>query len=213
MAKRKKNPAFSAETIKRLSLYLRNLKVLQERDINVFSSGQISRFLTISPDQFRKDLSYFGGFGKPGVGYPVADLIREIERILGLNRVWKIVLVGAGKLGGALLGFPGFSGLNMRIVAAFDDVPQKAGALQYRIPIHHIRGLEACIKREKIKIAMICTPPEAAQEISDRLVKAGVKAIVNFAPIHLKARKGVFISNIDMACELESLIYFIKTQR
>jgi len=201
---------FSAETIKRLSLYVRNLRQLQAKDTQVFSSSRISQFLNITPDQFRKDLSYFGEFGKRGVGYQVSTLIEAIERILGLDKAWKIALVGVGRLGSALLGFPGFSSFNMKIVAAFDSDKGKVGTVQDGLTVLPIARMKESIRENKITIAMVCTPPEVAQEVCDILIDAGVKAILNYAPVNIKAPREVFISTIDMACELESLIYFIN---
>lgn len=201
---------FSPETIKRLGLYLRNLKSLKSEGVDVISSNRITQLLNVSPAQFRKDLSYFGGFGKPGVGYPVAGLIRAIEKILGVDKECNIAMVGVGKLGSALLGFEGFSKLNLKIAYAFDSDKNKIGKKRKEVIIKDITEIEDVIKSKGIKIAIISTPPEVAQGIADRLVKSGVKGILNFAPTMLKSIKGVTVSSVDMACKLESLIFFSK---
>jgi len=202
--------SFSQETIKRLSLYLRNLKRLRERQIYVISSDKITSFLDATPEQFRKDLSYFGEFGKRGVGYNVERLIKEIENILGVNREWKIIIVGAGSLGSALLGFVGFSKFNIKITHAFDNDKRKVGKVRNGVKIYNITKIKSIIKDNDIKLAIISTPLEAAQNIADILVKSGIKGILNFAPVVLKVNKSVSVSNVDMTSELESLIFFAK---
>lgn len=208
--KNKVKNGFSSETIKRLGLYLRSLKQLSEQGTNIISSDKITQLLDASSAQFRKDLSYFGGFGKRGVGYEVNHLIKEIEMILGVNKECKIAMVGVGKLGSALLGFEGFSKLNLRIAYAFDSDKDKIGKKRKGITIKDITEIETIIKTSNIKIAIISTPPEVAQSISELLVRSGVKGILNFAPIILRCPKQITVSNVDMACELESLIFFSK---
>ena len=201
---------FSAEVIKRLSLYLRNLKKLREQGIEFISSTEITQFLNVTPCQFRKDLSYFGGFGKRGVGYNVEKLIIELDNILGTNKEWKIALIGAGRLGSALLSFKGFSEFNIKIASAFDVDEKKIGRSLNEIDVEDIKDLERIISKRKIKMAIICTPPEVSQKIVDRLTKIDVRGILNFAPIVLKTSGDIFVSNVDMACELERLIFFLK---
>ncbi len=201
---------FSLGTIKRLSLYLRNLKILRERRIEIISSDKITRFLNVTPVQFRKDLSFFGGFGKRGVGYRVEKLIQEIENILGVNKEWHIVLVGAGKLGSALLGFDGFSKFNIKIIYAFDIDKDKIGKTRKGVKIEDLEKMKDIVKQNNIKLAIISTPPEVAQGIINDLVKSGVRGFLNFAPVALKVPDDISVSNVDMACELESLIFFAK---
>ena len=203
---------FSPETIRRLSLYLRNLKGLKEKEVDIVSSEEIAKSLGISSPQVRKDLSYFGGFGKRGVGYSVGNLSREIEQILGMNRTWEIALVGVGRLGSALLRFPGFSQFKLKIIAAFDADPEKIGKTKSGINIENISNLKKVLKQKNIKIIMVCVPPEYAQEIADMAIKAEARAILNFAPVFLKVPENVYVSNVDMACELETLIYFLNTR-
>ena len=203
---------FSPEIIRRLSLYLRSLRRLEKEGIKVISSREIAEVLNISPPQFRKDLSYFGGFGKRGVGYVVETLAKEIERILGVDREWEIALVGVGRLGGALLRFPGFRQFNLKIAAAFDNDPNKIGKVKSGIRIEKIDRIKETFRRKKIKIGMICVPPEEAQKVAVEMIRAGARAILNFAPVNLKVPKSIYISNVDMACELETLVYFLKSK-
>jgi redox-sensing transcriptional repressor len=198
------------ETARRLSLYLRSLKRLGLEKTETISSEEITRFLNISAEQFRKDLSYFGGFGKRGVGYDVNILRSEIEKILGINVVWKIALVGVGKLGSALLGYPGFVEFNLQIVAAFDSNLGKIGKTWEGIKIEDLSKMKEIIKANGIKIAVLSVPAEAAQKLSKELVRCGIKAILNFAPINLVLPENIFVSNVDMASELESLVYKLK---
>jgi len=205
-----KKSCFSFDTVKRLSLYLRNLKRLKEKGIEIISSDRITPLLNVSSAQFRKDLSYFGEFGKRGVGYKVERLIEELEKILGINEEWRIALVGVGRLGQALLGFEGFSKFNIRIVCAFDIDKKKIGKIIEGVKVEDMKDLKTIIKRKRVKIALLCTPPHSAQEVSEKLVTAGIRGILNFSPLILKVPSSVFVSNVDMACELESLIFFLK---
>ncbi|NQT28015.1 MAG: redox-sensing transcriptional repressor Rex, partial [Candidatus Omnitrophica bacterium] len=186
MGKRNNKNSFSLETIKRLSLYLRNLKSLKEQGIDIVSSRKLTAFLNITPDQFRKDLSFFGGFGKRGVGYNVEKLTEEIENILGVNKERGIVIVGVGKLGTALMGFEGFSKFNIKITSAFDVDKDKVGKEKKGVKIDHINDIGDIVKKNNIKIAIISTPPAVAQEVTERLVSSGIKGTLNFAPIVLK---------------------------
>ena len=213
MGKRNNKNSFSLETIKRLSLYLRNLKGLKEQGIDTVSSRKLTIFLNVTPDQFRKDLSFFGGFGKRGVGYNVERLTEEIENILGVNKERRIAIVGVGKLGTALLGFEGFSKFNIKITSAFDVSKDKVGKEKKGVKINHINDMRDIVKKNNIKIAIISTPPEVAQEVTDELIPSGIKGILNFAPIVLKVPQAVSVSNVDMASELESLIFLTKRRQ
>jgi redox-sensing transcriptional repressor len=201
------------ETARRLSLYLRSLKMLDQKKKAVASSGDITRFLNVSSVQFRKDLSYFGGFGKRGVGYEVRLLTKEIEKILGTDAVRRIALVGVGKLGSALLSYTGFPEFNLQIVAAFDADPDKIGKIKRGFKIESISRLREVIKKEGIETAILSVPVESAQKVAHELAKCGVRAILNFAPVNLTLPKDVFVSNVDMASELEGLIYKLKRSK
>lgn len=176
----------------------------------MISSDKITQFLNVTPVQFRKDLSCFGEFGKRGVGYEVRKLIGELEIILGVDNAWDIALAGAGSLGRALLRFEGFSRFNLRITYAFDTNPKVIGKVFSGVEIRDARYLRKTIEKHRIKIAIIATPPEAAQCTAEQVIKGGVKGILNFAPLVLRVPSDVYVSNVDMACELESLIFFVK---
>lgn len=205
-----KKKSFSHETISRLSLYLRNFKRLQDADTQTISSDKIAQFLNVTPEQFRKDLSFFGGFGKRGVGYNVERLVGELENILGVDKKWHIAIIGIGSLGSALLGFGGFTKFNIKITHAFDMSKKKIGKRKNGIKIDDVKQLKVVIKKHKIRIAIISTPASAAQKTADKLVSSGIYGILNFAPVTLKIPEHVSVSNVDMACELERLIFFAK---
>lgn len=213
MRRRNNKNGFSLETIKRLSLYLRNLKRLKEEGVDIISSSSLTKFLNVTPVQFRKDLSFFGGFGKRGVGYNVEKLTEEIENILGVNKEWAIAIVGVGKLGSALLGFEGFSKFNLKIKYAFDSDKNKIGKTRSGVKIDSIENMKRTIKSNNIRIALISTPLDVAQEVTYKLVDSGIKSILNFAPMVLNVPKDVLVSNVDMASELESLIFFAKQKK
>ncbi|MFH1519561.1 MAG: redox-sensing transcriptional repressor Rex [Candidatus Omnitrophota bacterium] len=213
MKKRNEKNSFSLETIRRLSIYLRNLKRLKDQNTDVISSDKLTKFLNVSPEQFRKDLSFFGGFGKRGVGYNVERLAQEIESILGLDQERRIAIVGIGRLGSALLGFEGFSKFKLKITLAFDIDEDKIRRVRQGVKIRHVKQMQRIIRKENIKIAIISTPPEVAQKVADGLVSSGIKGILNFAPIVLKVSQTVSVSNVDMASELESLIFLTKRRQ
>lgn len=193
-----------------MSLYLRSLKKLKENGCETVSSGQITEFLEVSPEQFRKDLSYFGPFGTRGVGYRTEGLIGEIERILGVAKGCKIALIGVGKLGSALLGYSGFANFNFRLVAAFDYDIGKIGKIWEGVKIEDISKLETVIKEQGIKIAIIAVSSEQAQDVAEKLQKCGIKGILNFAPVNLNLSEDMFVLNVDMACELMTLAHIVN---
>ncbi|MDD5311076.1 MAG: redox-sensing transcriptional repressor Rex [Candidatus Omnitrophica bacterium] len=198
------------DTASRLSLYLRSLRMLEKKRVDVASSEDITEFLNVSSVQFRKDLSYFGGFGKRGVGYGTSALKKEIEKILGTDMEWKIAIVGTGKLGSALLGYPGFTEFNLRIAAAFDNDPERIGKVRKGIKIEDAKVMKGILKEKGIKIAILAVPADKAQEVGEELATCGVKAILNFAPVNLMLPKRIPVSNVDMASELQGLIYKLK---
>ncbi len=199
----------SLDTIRRLCLYMRSLKELRSRDVEVISSDELSALLKISSSQFRKDLSYFGRFGQRGVGYKVDGLIKEISGILGIDRTRKMALAGVGKLGGYLLRLAVFRQCNLEIVAAFDIDDRKIGSEVNGVKVEHISRMEEVLQKRGVEVGLICVPPEHAQEIADILVRAGIKAIVNFSPIYLKAINGSYVSNIDISTEIMMLVYML----
>jgi redox-sensing transcriptional repressor len=203
--KKKKVPV---ACIPRLSFYYRAL--MEKSDTQFVSSQALARLTGTSAAQVRKDLAYFGQFGAAGKGYRVDFLKNSITRILGVDKNWSVVLVGVGNLGSALLSYKGFPRQGFQITAAFDNDEQKIGKNVAGINIQNIAALEGEVKIKKIKIAVVTVPQQAAQEVINKLVKAGVKAILNFAPVRPGAPKSVEVHNIDLSIELEKLAYFLS---
>lgn len=205
-------PRVSELTASRLSLYLRFLNQLREQGTATVSSGAIAEALGVGSAQVRRDLASFGGFGVRGVGYDVERLRGELERILGLDRTLKVVIIGAGNLGNALADYPGFGGGGMRVVALFDVDPSKVGKpTRGGLPIHHLDEL-ADIAREGVDVGVVAVPGEAAQGVVDRLVEAGIRAVLNFAPVRPKVPDGFRCKSVDLTLELESLSFFLAAR-
>ncbi len=195
-------------TIERLSIYLRAIKGLNEESI--LSSQELANLLETSDGQVRKDLAYFGGFGVPGQGYKVGKLKKEIRHILGLDTTWGMALVGVGNLGRALLIYPGFKRNEFEIRAAFDKDPSKIGKVWQGVEVQDVENIPQILPLKEIKIGIITTPASAAQEVADKLVKGGVKGILNFAPTRISIPKEVKLKNVDLSMELENLSYFLN---
>lgn len=177
------------------------------------SSRSLAELLESKPSQIRKDLSYFGGFGKTGTGYNVMELKNQIAKILGLEQGRKVVVVGMGNLGTALLAYKGFGVLGFKVVSIFDNSSHKIGK-KYRGRIcQDMENLSQVVKQEKIEMAILTIPAESAQEVAATVVSAGIKAILNFAPVHLNVPKDVRVNNVDLATELKSLSFFVSGQR
>jgi len=196
-----------SNVIPRLSLYYRS--ILEARK-DFLSSEEISKITYFSASQIRKDLAYFGQFGIPSRGYDTKKLKKVIERILGLDRKWEVVLVGVGNLGSALLSYKGFSQQGFYIRYAFDKDKRKIGKRVGSVLVRDIDELERVLKKKKVSLAILAVPKEKVQSIVERLVNCGIKAILNFAPIRPYVPKGVIILNIDLSIELERLAYFLK---
>lgn len=194
-------------TVGRLSVYLRLLVEFEEGGIATISSDELARRAGTTAAQVRKDLSFFGTFGKRGLGYSVPELVSELRSILGLERSWRVALVGAGKIGQALYGYQDFRRQGFHIAAVFDADPRKVGERWDGIEIRSERELERALREEGIDIAIIAVPAGAAQGIVDRVVRAGVRAILNFAPARLQVPAGVALKNVNMAVEMEGLSY------
>jgi redox-sensing transcriptional repressor len=200
------------ETVKRLPLYVRHLQLLIEDGRRSICSNEFADALCVNPAQVRRDLSFFGSFGKPGVGYDIKKVLRQLRNILKLKNVNKTALVGVGDLGSALLGYPGFLQLSFEIVAAFDNDSKEIGKVKNNVTVDDISSLNN-IKRKGIRIAIIAVPPKAAQQVADKLVEAGVVGILNFAPCYLTAPKKVKIINIDIAMDIARLPYYLPNKR
>ncbi|MCM8831929.1 MAG: redox-sensing transcriptional repressor Rex [Candidatus Omnitrophica bacterium] len=204
------NKKVPQDAIFRLSFYLRALKNFEEKNINVVSSKQLADFLKINHHQLRKDLSYFGHFGKKGVGYSCSILIDKIKKILGLDKVWSAAVIGFGNLGRALSFYKGFKEQGVYIKVAFDIDIKKINKEYGGIKVYSVDLLEKIIKKEDIQIAIITVPKEYAQEIAYRLSKCKIKAILNFAPINLVIPGKILIQNVDFGCQLAYLTYHLK---
>jgi len=197
----------SDSTVRRLSLYLRFLEQSIGQGRRTISSGDLARLGGTTSAQVRKDLSFFGSFGKRGLGYAVPELAAKIQGILGLERAYRVVLVGAGKMGGALVQYQGFRQRGFNIGAIYDQDARKIGARWNGLVVRDVRHLEADLKKEPTDIAIVATPADAAQGVVDRLVRSGVKAILNFAPVPLAVPADVEVKTVNMALELETLSY------
>lgn len=174
------------------------------------SSTEMSEMTGISSYQIRKDLAFFGEFGKRGVGYPVKELVHSLKTILGSSRKWDIVIVGAGNLGEALLRYKGFQKRGFYVKAVFDYDESKIGKVICGVKILHVHDLVRFLKKWKIKIAIIAVPADAAQFVVDQLVLGGIQSILNFAPTALKYPDGINLNSIDISIELQRMIYFLN---
>lgn len=195
--------------IGRLPIYLRALNRLAQEGHEVTSSHELGQRLGISSAQIRKDLSHFGGFGKQGTGYQIAYLQEKLRQVLRVNQEWKIALVGAGDLGTAIAHYKGFSDRGFHIACVFDSAPNRVGQLLGQQAIQHIDELRDTVANNQIKIAMIAVPAEHAQEVADILIDAGVRGILNYAPINLNVPADVQVQYIDPVIHLQRMTYYI----
>ena len=199
-------------TVRRLSAYLRFLEDFEGRGLSTISSEELAKRGGTTSAQVRKDLSFFGSFGKRGLGYSVPELAGRLREILGLGREWRVFIIGAGKIGAALAQYKGFRQRGFAILAAYDNSADKVGRQLEGIAVRDIDQLEADIRRERPDIVVLTVPTEEAQELVDRVVKAGVRAILNFAPTQLQAPPDVTIKTVNMAMELESLSFALTNR-
>ncbi len=199
-------------TVRRLSAYLRFLEDFEQRGLTTISSEELAKRGGTTSAQVRKDLSFFGSFGKRGLGYSVPELAGRLREILGLGREWRVVIVGAGKIGAALAQYRGFRQRGFIILAAYDNNPDKIGRKLDGIAIRDIEHLERDAQREHPDIVVVTVPGEEAQRVVDRVVRAGVKAILNFAPTQLHAPADVAIKTVNMAMELEGLSFALTNR-
>lgn len=198
--------------IGRLPLYLRELNRMAEyEDKTTTSSRDLGRRLGISSAQIRKDLSHFGEFGKQGTGYHIGYLIDQLTQILHLNKEWGVAVVGAGYLGHALANYRGFQHRGFRIDCVFDSDPEKVGLKTGDLVVEDIARLEKTITRLHVSIAILAVPVDVAQEMTDRLVEAGIKAILSYVPIHLNVPPGIRISYSDPVMRLQRMTYYLPT--
>ena len=195
-------------TVARLPVYLRVLQELATQQIQTVSSERLAEAAGVNPPKVRKDLSYLGSYGTRGVGYDVEYLIYQISRELGLTQDWPVALVGMGNLGQALSGYKGFPERGFRIAAAFDKDPDRVGEAVGNLRIEHIDDLERSLQEKGIAIAIIATPAAAAQETAERLVAAGVRSILNFAPTVLTVPERIHLRQVDLSVELQILAFY-----
>jgi redox-sensing transcriptional repressor len=194
-------------TVRRLSAYLRFLEEFEAQGHRTISSGELAAQGGTTSAQVRKDLSFFGSFGKRGLGYSVSALSSSLREILGLGRQWNVVIVGAGKIGAALAQYEGFRERGFKVVGVYDEDPARVGGTLDGVAVRDQRELEADIARLKPHIALIAVPAEAAQALVDRVVRSGIRAILNFAPAPLTVPEKVTLRSVNMALELEILSY------
>lgn len=200
----------SDSTVRRLSYYLRILRQVEREGTRTVSSERLAELGGLTSAQVRKDLSFFGNFGVRGRGYDVDDLRKALSGIMGLDRSWRTVVVGAGRLGSALASYPEFRSQGFHIVGAFDADPAKVGGTVGETEVRPVGQLEDFVRAESVTIGVIATPGAAAQSAAEILVRAGVRGILNFAPTALDVPKNVTVRNVNLAIELEGLSFAIK---
>jgi redox-sensing transcriptional repressor len=206
-----KSEKISELTTSRLSVYLRCLNALHGAGIKTISSQALAEQFNLNSAQIRKDLGYFGEFGVRGVGYYVDDLREHITKILGLDSPHRVGIVGAGRLGAALANYNGFGKSNFAVVALFDNDRQKIGRRMgdEKIAVYDVEELSDVIREESIDVMVIAVPAKAAQRVLNQVMSAGIKAVLNFAPVSLTSRRGVKVKTVDLTTSLESLSYFL----
>ena len=194
----------------RLPIYLRTLTHMETRGQRITSSKELATILGTSAAQIRKDLSHFGEFGKQGTGYHVSYLISELKKILKADETWEVVLVGAGALGHALLHNQGMARRGFRIVAAFDNDPEMIGTRVGNVIVQNVQRMREEIQAKRISLAIIAVPPPAAQAVTDTLVEAGIKAILNYSPIALSTPNDVQVQHLDPVAHLQHMTFYLS---
>jgi redox-sensing transcriptional repressor len=200
-------------TVRRLSLYLRLLEEMEDAGSTTVSSDELAARGGTTSAQVRKDLSVFGSFGKRGLGYGVAELIAALREILGLGRVWRVVIIGAGKIGTALAQYSGFRRRGFSVIAVYDNDRAKIGDAAPGLVVRDVAHLERDAAREHPDIAILAVPADTAQDMTDRVVGAGITGVLNFAPARVRAPSGVAVQAVNMAAELEILSYALAKER
>lgn len=203
-------PKIAESTVRRLSLYLRFLEDFEAQGMATVSSEALASRGGTTSAQVRKDLSFFGSFGKRGLGYSVPELVARLRDILGLERTYRVAVIGAGKMGSALVQYRGFQQRGFHISCVYDSDPAKTGKTWNGLRVRPDDRLEEDLRREPVDIAIIVTPAESAQRVAERLVHAGVRAILNFAPVQLNVPEPVVVKHVNMALELEALSYALR---
>lgn len=198
-----------AIVVGRLPIYLRMLAFLEREGKTVTSSQELADRLGLSSAQIRKDLSYFGEFGKQGTGYNIAYLEKQLRQILKIDRVWDVALIGAGNLGRALANYEGFEPHGFRVVALFDNAPQKVGIKVGALTVQDMAELPRVMREKHLEIAMLAVPADAGQSVANHLVELGFRAILNYAPITLNVPERVQVYHIDPVVGLQSMTYYL----
>ncbi len=194
----------------RLPIYLRALQRMAEDNLRLTSSQELSERLGISAAQIRKDLSQFGEFGKQGTGYNIDFLVAQLRQILKVDRVWDIAVIGAGDIGSAVARYQGFADRGFRVTMIFDIDPRKIGTLVGPFTVQSYATMSTVISQGRIRVAMIAVPAISAQAVADDLVKAGIKAILNYAPININAPEGIYVQHTDPVTHLQRMTYYLE---
>jgi redox-sensing transcriptional repressor len=202
----------SESAVRRLSLYLRILEDLERKGRNTVSSEEVSGRSATTAAQVRKDLSLFGSFGKRGLGYAVTELAERLKKILGLDRRWRVALVGAGRIGSALVEYGGFAERGYDVVAIFDSDASKVGGKWGGLCVRDISEFEAVSNDESVEMVILAIPVEAVPSVMEHVEKAGVRGILNFAPTKLKVPLGVAVQDVNMVMELEALSFALSQE-
>lgn len=197
--------------VTRLPIYVRVVAMVEQEETEFVSSRELATRLQMTPAQIRKDLSYFGRFGKQGRGYNVKRLLGELRQTLGLDREWSMVLIGVGRLGRAIASYSGFAPQGFKVVAAFDTDPKQIGKKIGRLVVRSIAELEPAIREHGINIGIVAVPPAQAQSAIDALVQCGVKAILNYAPIVAQVPSNVRLRHIDPVVAVQSMTFHLKS--
>ena len=210
-----KSEKISELTTARLSVYLRCLNMLHASGIKTISSQSLAQQFNLNSAQIRKDLGYFGEFGVRGVGYYVDDLREHITKILGLDNPHRVGIVGAGRLGTALANYDGFERSSFTVAALFDNDKQKIGKRigDAKITVTDVEKIAEVIREKSIDVMVIAVPGKAAQKVLNQIMSAGIKAVLNFAPVSLQSRRGVKVKTVDLTTSLESLSYFLASPK
>ncbi len=200
--------------VRRLSLYLRQLETFHAADHRTVSSRQLGEALSLSDAQVRKDFAYFGQFGHPGIGYRVPELIQRVRRILGTDKQSNVILVGVGNLGRALISFGGFAKRGFDVVAAFDRDPgvigmKSPGPIEFSV--QPLSDIPQVVKEKAIRLGILAVPAPAAQSVADTMIAGGVRGILNFAPVTLKAGSEIAVASVDLGVHLEQLSFQLAT--
>jgi redox-sensing transcriptional repressor len=195
--------------VSRLPVYLRALQRMADNGVTTTSSQELGEKVGISATQIRKDLSQFGGFGKQGTGYHIPFLIDHLRQILKVDRSWDVAVVGMGDMGHAIVRYQGFANRGFRVQMCFDSDPEKIGEQFGDFTIRNAKDLVKDIKTAKIKIAMLCVPASVAQDVTDKLIEAGVQGILNYAPVRLVVPQNVKVQHIDPAIGLQRITYYL----